>query len=276
MFIIRTKNELFHYLKTKKNIGFIPTMGALHEGHLSLISQSNAENDYTVCSIFVNPTQFNSATDFAKYPKTIEQDILLLYETNCDVLFLPDVVEIYPNGTNNLPYYELGYLDQVLEGEFRPGHYQGVCVVVHRLLLAVNPTILYLGEKDYQQCMVIKKMITLKNIPTQIKICPTLREESGLAKSSRNLRLSIASKEKAASIYFCLKTIRNQSGSHSFAELSNRARELLLQNSISTEYLALANVDDLSLLDDFDNNKKMILLFAGCIDEVRLIDNLAF
>ena len=196
MILFKKANDLRKWLdaqhKNGKRIGFVPTMGALHPGHISLIKKSKTENPVTVCSIFINPSQFNDPADFKKYPVTIETDIDMLEEADCDALFLPGSEEIYPDGYSNSKLYDIGYLETVLEGKYRPGHFQGVCMVVDRLLDIVQPDQLFLGQKDYQQCMVIKRLLILKGQTDKIglSICPTLREADGLAMSSRNLRLS--------------------------------------------------------------------------------------
>ena len=195
MIIFKRPGDLHNFLENKrsaqKKIGFAPTMGALHAGHLSLVTEAKKQNDLVVCSIFINPTQFNDPEDFKKYPVTIEKDILLYEASGCDVVFMPLVEDMYPSGTKELTRYDLGFLETVLEGKFRPGHFQGVCQVMHRLLEIVLPDNLYLGQKDYQQCMVIRKLIELIGLEDKIKvnICPTLREKDGLAMSSRNARL---------------------------------------------------------------------------------------
>src|SRR4051812_7312495 len=187
MIIFKKATALNQYIKSlkrqNKTIGFVPTMGALHQGHLSLIEASKDQCSVTVCSIFVNPVQFNDPKDFEKYPVTIENDILMLEQAGCDLLFLPDVAEIYPNGAKQDKYYELGHLESILEGEFRPGHFQAVCMVIEKLLTIVKPDNLYIGRKDYQQCMVIKKVVDTLNLPQpiSIRICNTLREADGLA-----------------------------------------------------------------------------------------------
>src|SRR6188474_765813 len=165
MIILKKPNQLHDFLERRRNerkkIGFTPTMGALHAGHVSLVNAAKKQNDLVVCSIFVNPTQFNDPEDFRKYPVSIEKDMLMLEGAGCDVLFLPLIQDIYPSGTKNLKHYELGFLETVLEGKFRPGHFQGVCQIMHRLLEIVLPDNLYLGQKDYQQCLIIKKLIDL-------------------------------------------------------------------------------------------------------------------
>ncbi len=201
-----------HLLKIKdqkKPIGFVPTMGALHDGHISLIHASKKSDAISVSSIFVNPAQFNDAADFNNYPISIEKDIDALEKAGCDVLFLPSVSEMYPDGTKNAEKYDLGYLETVLEGKYRPGHFQGVCLVVQRLLNIIPADELYLGQKDYQQCMVIKKLIELKLLNTNIIICPTLRETDGLAMSSRNVRLSQSDRKQALKIFETFSFLKN-------------------------------------------------------------------
>jgi len=153
------QQQLNDYREKGESVGFVPTMGALHDGHLSLLKSSKAENTVTVCSIFVNPAQFNDSSDFAKYPSTLDQDIYKLETAGCDILFLPSVEEIYPAGISERKEYDLGYLNTILEGKFRPGHFQGVCMAVERLLEIVLPNNLYLGQKDFQQCMIIIRLI---------------------------------------------------------------------------------------------------------------------
>jgi pantoate--beta-alanine ligase len=206
MIIFKTAADINNYLKdvsTSETIGFVPTMGALHEGHLSLIRKAKANKHYTVCSIFVNPTQFNDKNDFEKYPSTIDNDIAFLIENECDVLFLPSVEEIYPEGMEIAQHFELGHLNSILEGRFRKGHFNGVAQVVSRLLQIVQPQHLYLGQKDFQQCMVIKRLLETdgKEHEIQLHICPTLREQDGLAMSSRNTRLNNAQRKLAGVIY---------------------------------------------------------------------------
>ncbi len=214
MILFKKITELSFFIekekKKGKSIGFVPTMGALHEGHISLINNSKALNKLTVSSIFVNPTQFNNAKDFDKYPVTIEKDIDLLEKNGCHILFMPTVKEMYPTGFINPPHYNLGYLETVLEGKYRPGHFQGVCQVVHRLLSIVQPHNLYIGQKDYQQCMVIKKLVELTQLKVNVIIGSTLRENDGLAMSSRNMRLNIEERKKAVKISEVLFFIKKE------------------------------------------------------------------
>jgi len=254
-------------------LGFVPTMGALHAGHLSLLKRSKESSDITVCSIFVNPTQFNNSDDFRKYPKTIEQDILLLEENNCDILFLPHEKEIYPDETSKNKHFDLGYLETVLEGKFRPGHFQGVSLVVEKLLNIVEPDLLFLGQKDFQQCMVIKKLISIMNQKTEVIVCPILREENGLAMSSRNLRLTEEEREIAANLHRALVSIKDNVHVENFSTSKNRAVKDLESKGFKVEYLELAKRNDLEIVPDFIAGEQLVILIAAFLHDVRLIDN---
>ena len=254
--------------------GHIPTMGALHQGHLSLLELSKKQCDISICSIFVNPTQFNNKKDFDNYPISIENDISLLENAGCDILFLPKAVEIYPHGTENLPHFDLGNLENVLEGRYRPGHFQGVCQVVHNLLGIVSPDFLFLGQKDYQQCMVIKRLLEIMNSPIQLIFGETLRENSGLAMSSRNQRLTETLKLQAVAIYQMLTYIKQHIKTVPPNELCNYATQYLLSNGFNkVDYVAIAEPSTLSPVKRVDN-KNAVALIAAFIGEVRLIDNL--
>ena len=264
-------------LKSKgngKRIGFVPTMGALHQGHISLIHTSKGADPITVCSIFVNPAQFNDAKDFDNYPSTIEKDIDALEKAGCDVLFLPSVSEMYPARTGNAKTYDLGYLETVLEGKYRPGHFQGVCLVVHRLLNIIPADDLYLGQKDYQQCMVIKKLVELEKINATIHICPTLRETSGLAMSSRNMRLTAEDKEHALKIFETLSYIKNNIKPGDLAELKQTAVNNLTRAGFKVDYVEIADADSLEIITQWDGNKRLVAVAAAFLGAVRLIDNL--
>ncbi len=263
-------------LKAKnKTIGFVPTMGALHQGHLSLIKLAQDKTDIVVCSIFVNPTQFNNNADFEKYPITIDHDIYLLEKQSCDILFLPSVEEIYPEGKAlGLPY-DLGFVETILEGEFRPGHFQGVCQVVDRLLNIVQPDSLFMGQKDYQQVMVVRKMIELKKYAVQMVAGETLREPSGLASSSRNVRLTEEEKEKATTIYKSLIYIKENIAKLSLTELKQHASEMLMNSGFQKiDYIAFCDGQTLRPLDKYDSSISVVVLIAAFIGEVRLIDNM--
>ncbi len=278
MILFKKAAELITYLQTQKNdgaeIGFVPTMGALHNGHLSLINASKKTAALTVCSIFVNPTQFNDPKDFQKYPVTIEKDIYLLEKNGADVLFLPDVYEIYADGTKNLEHYNLGYLETILEGEFRPGHFQGVCQVMERLMNIVKPDHLFMGQKDYQQCMVIKKLIEIKDLKIKFHTCETLRENDGLAMSSRNTRLNDDERKKATAIYKALSFLKENLMQKDFTEIINEAKNMLTENNFKIDYVEIADADNLEIIHHYNKGKKLVALIAAFQNETRLIDNM--
>ncbi len=257
----------------KKSIGFVPTMGALHSGHLSLIAQSAKENQLTICSIFINPTQFNNPDDFKKYPVTIETDIDLLEKCGSQVLFLPDTTEIYPQDFKSI-HYELGYLETILEGKFRPGHFQGVCQVVDRLLSMVKPDKLYIGQKDFQQCLVISRLLELREFKIKLIICPTLRESDGLAMSSRNARLDPEQRKLAPKIYETLLMIKNTFSDSDPKELIKKATNHLNAAGFETEYIEIADAESLRSPELSNNNKRHVVLVAAYLKDIRLIDNL--
>ncbi len=262
--------------KKGNSIGFAPTMGALHAGHISLVEISKKANPVTVSSIFVNPTQFNDPKDFEKYPITIEKDIAMLEAAGCDVLFLPSVKEMYPEGSDQKMQYDLGYLETILEGKFRPGHFQGVCMVVHRLLEIVQPDNLYLGQKDYQQCMVITKLVDLINKQDKIRvnICPTLREADGLAMSSRNMRLNKEERKTAATIYQGLSFIKENITQQNINTLKKQTQSILEKAGFRVDYVEIAEAANLSPVTTWNENKKTVALIAAFMNDVRLIDNM--
>ena len=279
MILLKTATDLSHFLSTPKarnlQTGFVPTMGALHEGHLSLVEHSKRNNNITVASIFVNPTQFNDPKDFTHYPVTLEKDIYLLEKAGCDLLFLPSVQVIYPSGMQLTRPYDLGYLETLLEGKYRPGHFQGVCQVVHRLLELVQPTNLYLGQKDYQQCMVIRQLIHITALPVELQIVPTRRELSGLAMSSRNLRLSEKEKEEAAVIYQQLLKIQAGLRPGKLDNLVTEATAALLAAGFDKiDYVSIADAASLRPVTAWDGQSKLVAQVAAFIGGVRLIDNL--
>ena len=278
MIICKKPREL-HDLLEKKNIGqqeigFVPTMGALHAGHISLVEAAKKENEFVIASIFVNPTQFNDPEDFKKYPITLDKDIKMFEAAGCDAVFIPVINDIYPNGTGNLKHYDLGFLETVLEGKFRPGHFQGVCQVVHRLLEIVLPDNLYLGQKDYQQCMVIKRMIEIIGLDIKINICPTLREEDGLAMSSRNMRLNEEERKTATTISAALRYIKENIKSGDISAVKHESQQMLLKKRFKIDYVEIADANTLELLDDWDGKRKIVALAAAFLGNVRLIDNM--
>jgi pantoate--beta-alanine ligase len=280
MILLKKAKDLYNYLDIQrqqgKKYGFAPTMGALHEGHISLMNDSKKKDDLLVCSIFINPTQFNDPTDFEKYPVTLEKDIAMLESAGCDVLFLPSITEMYPQGTNPAMHYDLGYLETILEGHYRPGHFQGVCMIVHRLLEIVKPDNLYIGQKDYQQCMVIKRLIELigMNELIHLNISPTLRENNGLAMSSRNMRLGEDQRIKAAAIFQTLHFIKEQLQKGDLTSLKKKAISKLGEKEFKVDYVEIADADDLRIVDHWDGKQQLVALAAAYLDKVRLIDNI--
>jgi pantoate--beta-alanine ligase len=269
------QSQLDKYRAKGLSIAFVPTMGALHQGHTSLVNEGRQTCDITVCSIFVNPTQFNDRSDYARYPNRLPQDIRQLENTGADVLFLPHVEDIYPAGTSKLEKYDLGYLETVLEGEYRPGHFQGVCQVMSRLLSIVNPDELFMGKKDYQQCMVIKKLIGIMQLHTTLVACETKRESDGLAMSSRNLRLDPAQRETAPHLYKALLLVENRVKPGDLHGPKDEAASYLRQHGFKVDYLEIANDSDLRILSSWDGQPNIIALAAAYLGDVRLIDNLA-
>ena len=266
-------NAVDIFKRKNKSIGFVPTMGALHDGHISLIEKSKTDHDITLCSIFINPTQFNNVIDLQKYPITLERDIDKLEKAGCDVLILPSTKEMYPADKEN-DHYELGMLENILEGSFRPNHFQGVCIIVEKLLKVVKPSALYLGRKDYQQCMVIKKMMADKNYDIELNICDTVRETNGLAMSSRNMRLSEMERQKALCIIESLILIRNNIVPGELDYLKKEAAGLLEKNGYKVDYTEIADAETLELQHKWDGKKKLVALVAAYLNDVRLIDNI--
>ena len=267
-------NHLALYLQKHKTIGFVPTMGALHLGHLGLIKESKKMNDVTVCSIFVNPTQFNDPKDFASYPQTLEQDIYALESIGTDMIFLPKAAEIYPNGLNLTQKIDIGYLETILEGKYRPSHFQGVCQVVERLLTIVKPTTLFLGQKDFQQYLVIKKLISLKGWPIKIRLIQTYRETTGLALSSRNLRLSEKDKIAAATLNQSLEWLKNELQPGNLDRILAKATNMIKSGGFDKiDYLAICNIQTLENITHWDGKTALIGLVAAYISGIRLIDN---
>ncbi len=279
MIIFKKSQDIKDYILREKTLGhkpgFIPTMGALHAGHLSLIAKARANKMLLICSIFVNPTQFNDKNDFEKYPVTIEADIEMLENAGCDVLFLPSVDEIYPGGPEKAKGYDFGYLDTILEGAQRPGHFHGVGQVVARLLEIVQPHTLYLGQKDYQQCLVLRKLTELMGLKElKVEICPTVREADGLAMSSRNRRLTESQRAIAGLIYQCLVSIESKQHAGDFSVVKKECEDIMKAKGMTPEYVALADAHDLTILENYDADRPMVALIAARIGEIRLIDNI--
>ena len=278
MRIFKTKKELQDYLETarfnQQKIALIPTMGALHAGHISLLNYAKPLSDITVCSIFVNPTQFNDPKDLEKYPRPIEQDIALLEAANCTILFLPTVEEMYPDQDEKW-HINLQGLDEIWEGKMRPGHFQGVTQVVYKLFNLVQPDIACFGQKDFQQVMVIEQMIKEKALPITIALCPIIRDDNGLALSSRNMRLSEQGKQQALALFRTLQFIKNNVQKIDLPELKKMAtNQLETSDGIALEYLAFCETTTLQEATVIENNKQYVALVTARVEDVRLIDNM--
>jgi pantoate--beta-alanine ligase len=278
MILFKRSADMIQWLKKYsgggKICGFVPTMGALHEGHMHLIETCRSVADISVCSIFVNPTQFNDPKDFEKYPVSVEKDIEMLAKTGIDLLFLPSIEEIYPPDETVRETYDLGYLEATLEGSYRPGHFQGVCQVMSRLLKMVKPDHLFMGQKDYQQCLVVKRLMHLMNVFVHFHTVATVRESDGLAKSSRNQRLTMVQRKNATAIYQSLNEIRVNLFPGSLANLLENARKKLDAADFKTDYMAIARTEDLQPIQNWNGKEKAIALIAAFQGEVRLIDNM--
>lgn len=263
-------------LKEKNNlIGFVPTMGALHKGHISLLQESKKNNDISIVSIFVNPTQFNNQEDLKKYPVTLEKDLLLLRENGCDIVFIPSVEEMYSNNITSKSYNFNG-IEKQMEGEFRDGHFDGVATIVQSFFDIVNPNRAYFGEKDFQQLQVIKKLVEIENITTEVIGCPILREKDGLAMSSRNLRLTEGEREVAPFIFQTLDTVSRLSKNNSLESIYNFVKkEFTRKQLFNLEYFIIADEETLEEVKSIDNNKKLRAFIAVNLGNVRLIDNMS-
>jgi len=273
--VLELQSVLSSYRGKGKTIGLSPTMGALHDGHMSLIEASNNENDITICSIFVNPTQFNESSDLEKYPRTLEADQKLLKKHGVDIIFAPSNEEVYPKELNTKLSIDFKGLDNEMEGEFRPGHFAGVAQVVKRLLDIVNPNALYMGQKDFQQFSIIQYMIDYYNLNTRLRVVPIIREESGLAMSSRNVRLKPDHKEAAKAIYKTLKYVKRNKYKYSCKELEKYAMARLAKVSgFRPEYFTIADGRTLQSINNVKKADYAVACTAVWAGEVRLIDNI--
>lgn len=268
-------NHIVNAKKMGKTIGFVPTMGALHDGHLSLIKKSKKENDLTICSIFVNPTQFNNKKDFEKYPLTLAADIEKLNSVKCDIVFTPSVAEMYPDGYTIKDKIDFGFTAATLEGEFRPGHFDGMAQIVEKLLLIAKADNLYMGQKDYQQAMICQALIKKRKIKTKLYVCHIKRETDGLAMSSRNVRLNTSHREAATLLYKLLKKAKKQLQSGKpIPEIENEQTEILTNTpDFKPEYFAVRDAETLDKISD-NHQKSKVILVACWVGEVRLIDNI--
>ena len=276
--ILKNRQELSNYiLKIKENgqkIGFAPTMGALHEGHLSLYEKARKENDIVISSIFVNPTQFNNLEDLEKYPRTIEKDIELLQQTqNVDAVYIPQIEDIYSNGLER-KNYDFEGLENEMEGKFRPGHFDGVGTVVEELFRQVQPNNAYFGEKDFQQLMIIKKLVEKLSLPINIIGMPIYREKNGLAMSSRNMRLTPEQRESAKIIFETLVKVKDLFHQQTLDEIHQFVENTFKNSDFELEYFIIANENTLREISEIKSNKTYRAFIVVVIDGVRLIDNI--
>ena len=280
MRILKTINELISLINelkaNNKTIGFVPTMGALHEGHLTLVRQCVAENEVCIVSVFVNPTQFNNKADLEKYPRNVEKDAQLLEKAGCAYVFAPSADEMYSADELEKTFeFDFGGMDRLMEGKFRPGHFNGVVQVVSKLFKLVQPDKAYFGKKDFQQLAIIHRMVRLMHFPVEVVDCPIVREASGLAMSSRNERLSAAERDTAANIYRILNESRNLTDKMSPGELTQWVTdEVNNAGGLSVEYFDIADRETLITIDRWQPESiGCIAVFCG---EVRLIDNIEY
>ncbi len=279
MQVLKSKNELVSlidsYKKEGKTIGFVPTMGALHNGHLSLVKECKKNSDVTVVSIFVNPTQFNDLEDLKRYPRTLDKDTELLKSVNCDLVFAPSVEEIYPEPDTRK--FDFGYIESVMEGAKRPGHFNGVGQVVSRLFDIVQPDKAFFGMKDFQQVAIIKNMVKQLNYNIQIVPCPIIREESGLALSSRNTLLDEDHKKNAPHIYATLKKARNLASEMSVSDLKKWITDEINSNPyLETEYVEIVDDTTLKVTENWKEEGIKVACVAVYAGKIRLIDNIVF
>lgn len=255
-------------------VGFVPTMGALHLGHLSLIEQAILENDKVVCSIFVNPTQFNDLKDLENYPSQIEEDLVLLEKAGCDLVFSPQKTDIYPQGYEVIQF-NLNGLDHLMEGAHRPGHFDGVCTIVSKFFKLVQPKNAYFGQKDFQQLVIIRQLVKNQKFNINIIGCPIVREEDGLAMSSRNVLLNAEERSIATKIYRILLAAKAQFPNYSIEAIKLFVKkELKTVSAFSTDYIEIAHTQTLQPLSNLEKNKPAILCVAVFLGNVRLIDNI--
>ena len=277
MKVLKSKKTLIDYVERQremgKKIGFAPTMGALHQGHLSLYKAAKKENDEVISSIFVNPTQFNNPDDFQKYPKTLEKDLELLEKAGVDAVYVPNVEEMYPDGLNSKKY-DFDGLENEMEGKYRPGHFDGVGTIVEELFRQVQPHNAYFGEKDYQQLAIIKKMVEKIKLPVKIHGVPTLREEDGLAMSSRNVRLTETQRKEATIIYETLEKVKEWFKVISLEEIKQKVTDIFRNSNFELEYFVIADEEMLKEANAIDENKEYRAFIVAYADTVRLIDNM--
>ncbi|MGP2570469.1 pantoate--beta-alanine ligase [Ornithobacterium rhinotracheale] len=267
------KNWVESLRKQNKSIGFVPTMGALHAGHLSLIKQCKTDNDVCVASVFVNPTQFNNPEDLEKYPRHPEKDAELLESVNCDAVFFPTVEDIYPEGEKS-ESFDFNGLENQMEGKFRPGHFDGVGTIVNKFFEIIQPNRAYFGEKDFQQLRIIQTMVEKKGHHIEIVPMPIFREDDGLAMSSRNQRLSPEFRNASPKIYEILKKVNSLKNEFSPQEVKQRIEELFAQTDLELEYFVICDEETLHEISTWNDSKNIRAFVAAYAGDIRLIDNL--
>jgi len=276
MYIFKTKKELQNHLATfspGKTIGFVPTMGALHQGHLHLMEQSKKRCDISICSIFVNPTQFNNSTDLDNYPNTLKADLGKLEKLACDIVYTPTIHDLYTKG-EKAKEFDFGSLSTSMEGKFRPGHFNGMATIVEKFFNIINPTIAFFGQKDLQQLQIVKALAKQMESTIEIVGIPTIREENGLAKSSRNKLLSEDAKKEATLIYNCLLYCKNNK-EQTVAELKDYIKKQFeKQKNFKLEYAEIVNLNTMQATEKWQGKNENAVCIAAYHSGVRLIDNI--
>lgn len=281
MLVIYNSHQIHTYRTSSslkgQRVGFVPTMGALHEGHASLVRASLQQCDVTVCSIFVNPTQFNDPEDLKNYPRTQESDLEILAGLGCDIAFVPEVEDIYPSGEDTALNIDFGHLARGMEGKFRPGHFEGVAQVIKRFCDIILPEDMFLGQKDYQQVAVVRHLVEMLELPVNIIACSTVREPDGLAMSSRNGRLTAEMRKEASVIYRTLKRAKAmfEEGAP-LPKINTMAEELFKASPIALEYFEIVDGDTLERIEERGDTENVVACVAAWAGEVRLIDNVVF
>lgn len=279
MKIFKAKKELVSYLNIKyslsqnKCLGFVPTMGALHSGHLSLIQKAKSECETVIASIFVNPTQFNNTNDFEKYPNTLNSDLEKLQKLNCDIVYVPTTKDVYKSDAK-AKEFNFGSLDENMEGACRPGHFNGMATVIEKFFNIIKPTKAFFGQKDLQQLQIVKYMVKKMNFKIEIISIPTVRENNGLAKSSRNKLLSENEKKEASIIYCCLNyCVKNKKRGIESLKLHIQ-NQFAKQKNIKLEYIEIVNINNMLPIKKFSQEGESAICIAANINSVRLIDNI--
>ena len=277
MIVFKTKEELTDYLSANPDacIGFVPTMGALHKGHLALLNEAKKQTSLVVCSIFVNPTQFNNQNDYNSYPKTIAEDLTLLDKINCDLVYLPEVADLYKEG-EKAKKYDFGGLENDMEGKFRKGHFNGVATIIEKFFNIIKPQKAFFGQKDLQQLLIVKALTKKLELSTEIITVPTIREKNGLTMSSRNKLLNKQAFNKARLLYQSLLFCKKNKDVLSFLKMKDKITTRLSKEKIELEYLTFTDSNSLQIITEPNPKGQTAVCIAAYIDGVRLIDNIIF